>query len=413
MAKDRHSIETAMTSECLFKYTCNICGATFSRLDKNKFQNHKKEHDPTCHTCGLKFLSAAMLEAHKNATHRPPKQFSCTHGSCSFKAATQKALDNHVTRNHKEFVACSKCGDVHRSSFIKFHEKHCGVKKPCPHCGKLYGSMHIKTHIQLAHADEEGSGGNFPCDTCGRTFNNKANLGRHVDRIHKQEHEKKYQCKTCGRGFMTLDAMESHDTVHTGEKPKGCRFCDKRYKSSSTTRHHERTKHPELYVHRIRKKKVGMDKFHFPSGDEDNQEEFEPEDRESNDDHVMSEHPQIKNETPANISEEQQSINQPRHVLPPQNHPSTVPSMPSHLVSTGLSSSAGNPLTSSSQQLPSSSLEATHPQGVSNPNEHHGLHHPQHHLHPLLHHLPFGAATHHHHPHHGIHLPPHMQHLSQ
>ena len=158
LAKDRHSIETAMTSECLYKYTCSICGATFSRLDKNKFQNHKKEHDPTCHTCGLKFLSAAMLEAHKNVTHRPPKKFSCDHGSCSFRAATQKALDNHVTRNHKEFVACSKCGDIHRSSFIKFHEKHCGVKKPCPHCGKLYGSMHIKTHIQLAHADEEGSG---------------------------------------------------------------------------------------------------------------------------------------------------------------------------------------------------------------------------------------------------------------
>ena len=400
LAKDRHSIETAMTSECLFKYTCNICGATFSRLDKNKFQNHKKEHDPTCHICGLKFLSAAMLEAHKNVTHRPPKKFSCNHGSCSFKAATQKALDNHVTRNHKEFVACSKCGDIHHSSFIKFHEKHCGVKKPCPHCGKLYGSMHIKTHIQLAHADEEGSGGNFPCDTCGRTFNNKANLGRHVDRIHKQEHEKKYQCKTCGRGFMTLDAMESHDTVHTGEKPKACRFCDKRYKSSSTTRHHERTKHPELYVHRIRKKKMGLEKFHFPNGDERNGVEEKVE-SEANDTKSHENQP-IKDESTSNLFEEQQEQLH-RNILPPQQ-----PIPQANQCSTG-SVSSSIPTISSSPQLPMSHIP-NQQQPIS--NNHPAMHHPQHHLHPLLQHLPFGAA-HPHHPHHSLHLPPHMQHLSQ
>jgi hypothetical protein len=402
LAKDRHSIETTMTSECLYKYTCNICGATFSRLDKNKFQNHKKEHDPTCHTCGLKFLSAAMLEAHKNVTHRPPKKFSCSHGSCSFKAATQKALDNHVTRNHKEFVACSKCGDIHRSSFIKFHEKHCGLKKPCPHCGKLYGSMHIKTHIQLAHADQEGSCGNFPCDTCGRTFNNKANLGRHVDRIHKQENEKKYQCKTCGRGFMTLDAMESHDTVHTGEKPKACRFCDKRYKSSSTTRHHERTKHPESYVHRVRKKKVGLDKFQFPDeeegGRQDGDEDSEPNEQ------LMQENQQIKNENATNLREDEH--HQPRNALPPHPHQASTESIQNHVTTPPVSSSV--PIMSHPHQIQTNHDPLPHVVA----NEHHTLHHPQHHLHPLLHHLPFGSA-HHHHPHHGLHLPPHMQHLSQ
>lgn len=256
--------------------------------------------------------------------------------------------------------------------------------------------------MQLAHADEEGSGGNFPCDTCGRTFNNKANLGRHVDRIHKQEHEKKYQCKTCGRGFMTLDAMESHDTVHTGEKPKACRFCDKRYKSSSTTRHHERTKHPEQYVHRVRKKKVGLDKFHFPNGEEANQEDME-EGSDTNG-QLIKETPSIKNEQGSNLVEEQQHLHQ-RHSVP-QSHHQPTSSIPSHAITT--TSSSPLPIISPSQQL-HVNHEAS-PQGLGN-EHHHALHHPQHHLHPLLHHLPFGTA--HHHPHHSLHLPPHMQHLSQ
>ena len=199
---------------------------------------------------------------------------------------------------------------------------------------------------------------------------------------------------------MTLDAMESHDTVHTGEKPKACRFCDKRYKSSSTTRHHERTKHPELYVHRIRKKKMGLEKFHFPNGDERNGAEEKVE-SEANDTKTHENQP-IKDESTSNLFEEQQEQLH-RNILPPQQ-----PIPQANQCSTG-SVSSSIPTISSSPQLPMSHIP-NQQQPIS--NNHPAMHHPQHHLHPLLQHLPFGGA-HPHHPHHSLHLPPHMQHLSQ
>ena len=263
LAVEKQKIETVIATECLYKYTCNVCNAVFSKLDKNKFQMHKKDHDPTCSVCGLKFPTGVLLEQHKNASHRPPRKLKCSEGSCNFRASTQRALDNHTQKNHRDFVTCSKCGDIQRAAVIRYHEKHCGLKKPCPFCGKLYGSQHIKTHIQAAHAMDHGNC--YPCDTCGKTFTTRPNLCRHVDRVHRQDCDKNYVCKTCGRGFMTMDAMDSHQTVHTGEKPNSCRYCDKKYKSSSTTRHHERTKHPEVYQHRVRRKKIGMDKYQHPA----------------------------------------------------------------------------------------------------------------------------------------------------
>ncbi|CAH0474732.1 unnamed protein product [Peronospora belbahrii] len=75
---------------------------------------------------------------------------------------------------------------------------------------------------------------------CGREFQLKGNLKRHVN-IHKGE--KKFACKFCNKCFLRKADMEVHYRVHTGEKPYRCKYneCGKCFARRSDLLSHERT----------------------------------------------------------------------------------------------------------------------------------------------------------------------------
>ncbi|KAJ6658431.1 hypothetical protein lerEdw1_020135 [Lerista edwardsae] len=102
----------------------------------------------------------------------------------------------------------------------------------CPKCHKIFDRA-----------------GPFPCDICGRQFNDTGNLKRHIEcthggkrkwtcficgksvreRLHLRVHhdDKRYECEECGKTFIRHDHLTKHKKIHSGEKAHQCEECGK------------------------------------------------------------------------------------------------------------------------------------------------------------------------------------------
>ena len=56
----------------------------------------------------------------------------------------------------------------------------------------------------------------FQCEICQSLLSRKSHLERHILRKHTQE--KKLKCDFCGKGFVELHDLKSHEKVHIGQE---------------------------------------------------------------------------------------------------------------------------------------------------------------------------------------------------
>lgn len=86
-------------------------------------------------------------------------------------------------------------------------------------------------------------GATFFCYTCSRAFRKKADLHRHISRMHVPSEHRRYICKICGQGFIENGELQRHiRMVHVEEKPFACTMpgCPARFKTVSNRNAHVR-----------------------------------------------------------------------------------------------------------------------------------------------------------------------------
>ncbi|KAM4664111.1 zinc finger and BTB domain-containing protein 34 [Discoglossus pictus] len=87
------------------------------------------------------------------------------------------------------------------------------------------------------------------CIYCGKTFNQKGSLDRHM-RLHMGITP--FVCRFCGKKYTRKDQLEYHIRNHTDEKPFRCEVCGKCFPFQGTLNQHLRKNHPGVAETRSR-----------------------------------------------------------------------------------------------------------------------------------------------------------------
>lgn len=212
-------------------YPCSECGEKFDAYFGLVY--HKKIHGKiTCNICGDKFEGPSFRDLYRK--HSRVHLTSCD--ICK-KHISLAYIKRHKKTVHKEKVQlyCLECGKPFNSKFgLKRHifEKHDGEQYICEFCGKLFGSLSgFKLHLHL-HSGEKS----YICHVCGKRFSHNNLLKLHV-RVHTRE--RPHVCKFCKRSYSQRSSLAVHLKVaHSQERPFECSICQKRFAVKSLLNTH-------------------------------------------------------------------------------------------------------------------------------------------------------------------------------
>ncbi|KAJ8390455.1 hypothetical protein AAFF_G00103900 [Aldrovandia affinis] len=238
---------------------CPKCDKTFDRA--GKYESHTRVHTgekpfqcDICHQC---YSTKSNLTVHRKK-HNSEMPFQKKEHKCPFcnkLHASKKTLAKHVRRFHpdhiQEFLSIKKrksegwkCDICHKSFTRRPHlEEHMilhSQDRPfkCAYCDDYFKSRFARLkHHEKYHL------GPFPCDICGRQFNDTGNRKRHIECTHGGK--RKWTCFICGKSVRERTTLKEHLRIHSGEKPHLCSICGQSFRHGSSYRLHLRVHHDD------------------------------------------------------------------------------------------------------------------------------------------------------------------------
>ena len=220
---------------------CPICGMMNANQEKHNSRFHT---EVTCEICGKTLKTRQKYYIHRDKEHGKKK------------IVIPEGMER--CRKCKEFVDINNIDD---------HS--CQNQFPCEICGKIYYNVDtLRSHVNTKHRRDE-SETKYSCDQCGKQFDDKyglinhlkshdpmnpcpqcgklvRNLSDHIEVMHKDDRDKKVQCKDCGKGFKDKHCVEKHRmNVHLKLRPHMCRYdgCCTRFNDVSNRNQHEKRVH--------------------------------------------------------------------------------------------------------------------------------------------------------------------------
>ncbi|XP_055372205.1 zinc finger protein 236-like [Condylostylus longicornis] len=247
-------------------HQCKICDQRFtqkSSLERHQLTIHNKEKNFKCRKCNLKFSQKYNVEIHMQRAHLAKKKgvekHSCPNCSCEF--SKLNSLNRHISQIHTNF---NKSTDSNNDSIGNLIEQLKMLQQNPINVGFDYMELQTVPEKLLSDSQEEVLNIrencevpkesqekrkviekenlktllNFPCIECGRVFQRKFDLVRHI-RIHRKI--RPFSCTKCDKSFTLKCILDRHMKTHVEmERKIQCRFCDKKFISQVKLEKHNR-----------------------------------------------------------------------------------------------------------------------------------------------------------------------------
>ncbi|XP_043927885.1 PR domain zinc finger protein 15 [Protopterus annectens] len=222
------------------KYTCEICGRKFFRVDvlRDHIHVHFKDIALMDDQQREEFISKIGISAEETeensdgSVDSEPHKYSCK--KCQLTFAKGKEYLKHIMDVHKEKgYGCSICN--RRFALKATYHAHMVIHRenlpdpnvqkyihPCEICGRIFNSIGNLERHKLIHTGVKSHG----CNDCGKSFARKDMLKEHM-RVH--DNIRDYLCAECGKGMKTKHALRHHMKLHKGIKEYECKECNRKF----------------------------------------------------------------------------------------------------------------------------------------------------------------------------------------
>ena len=237
----RHIDRQHSNQHKLFK--CISCEKEFkakSYLDRHVKSVHERNLDFKCNLCDKMFNRNDQLKMHKSRMHNDSENtFKCDFCKKSF--ALEGLWNIHVKRSHTEAeVECVPCGKFFSTRY--YYEKHVNsVHKEvtilkCEMCKKSFNDIsRLNVHVKI-HENKP----RVACEICKKTLSTEKCLMLHIKNVHGTE---KLQCKYCSKFYSTNTILKKHiSAVHYKKKKYNCKPCGKSFITWSGMNYHLKSK---------------------------------------------------------------------------------------------------------------------------------------------------------------------------
>lgn len=247
-------------------YKCEKCPKKFWK--ENNLNSHLRTHEGLrpypCNLCDKQYLKSSHLNMHIRVIHTDTNlEIQCDAEGCDKVFRREQSFQYHKRLKHSEQASdpqtwvCDECGKTFKCKWnLNQHKiRHAGIEHypfKCEQCPKRFvASKDFKAH-NLRHAGIK----NFECNYCGlkkttmkelkihlnyhtkekqwsctecpsMVFNSSSNLSLHRKTVHYKI--KDFTCQFCQQSFARRETLRYHEMTHTGEKPRECGICGKRF----------------------------------------------------------------------------------------------------------------------------------------------------------------------------------------
>lgn len=224
------------------KYTCEICGRKFFRVDVLRDHIHvhfkdialmdEQEREDFIKKIGISTDDSDETDEDEEDDDPELHRYNCK--KCQMSFSRGKEYLKHIMEQHKERgYGCGICNrrfalKATYNAHLVIHREQLpdpAVQKyihPCEICGRIFNSIGNLDRHKIIHTGVKSHG----CDKCGKSFARKDMLKEHL-RVHDDIRD--FLCAECGKGMKTKHALRHHMKLHKGIKEYECKECNRKF----------------------------------------------------------------------------------------------------------------------------------------------------------------------------------------